>query len=85
MVAQLQTTTGKIEYHSGLSSYAISIGVTGTYDCLITFLLCDGDFSSKAGKTVVVSGTIIEYTGDFQPGLAGERIFVLKGITFQID
>ncbi len=69
--------------HSEDLGYYLVFKVSGTYDCSILGVLCEGDnLDEYLNKSVLVSGNLHSYNGDFAPPIGGLKIYSIENLTF---
>ncbi len=77
-----QEEQADFKYSEDLGYYLV-FKVTGTYDCSVLGVVCDGDnLEEYLDKSVLVSGDLHSYNRDFAPPVGGLKIYSLENLIF---
>lgn len=66
--------------HSEELGYYVSFSVDKTFDCIITGIVCKGDYADFVGTTINVTADIHQSTITIQPLVGGQKMVTLANV-----
>lgn len=78
----IQEEQADLKFSENLGYYLV-FKVTGTYDCSIWAVICEGNnLDDFLNKSVLVSGDLHSYNRDFAPPIGGLKLYSIENLTF---